>query len=135
MPKNMGKKKILIIDDEVNFTKMVKLNLEFTGKYEVRIENKGTQALVAARAFKPDMIFLDIIMPDMDGSETASQIRNDKSTKNIPIVFLSAILRKEEENHSGIINSYPFIAKPVNVKELIECIEKNTRKSKRAVVE
>ncbi|MDD5618322.1 MAG: response regulator [Candidatus Omnitrophica bacterium] len=122
----MDKKKILIIDDEVDFTKVVKLNLEGTGRYEVKAENKGSLGLAAAKEFKPDLVLLDILMLDMEGSEVAYQLRSDEETKDIPIVFLTAVIRKREaEENKGIIGGYPFIAKPVGIDELTEVIEKN----------
>lgn len=122
----MDKKKILIVDDEELFTKLVKLNLEKTGDYEVRVENKGLQGLAAAREFQPDLILLDILMPDMEGSEVASRLQDDAQTKDIPVVFLTAVVRKEEvESGCGVIGGRPFIAKPVSVNELVDCIERN----------
>jgi len=117
----LRKKRILLIDDEPSFTRMLKLNLEETGAYEVRAENKGTQALAAARQFKPDLILLDVVMPDISGGDVASQIEADKIVKDIPIVFLTAAAKKEDE---GIIAGRDFIAKPVTVEEVIECIER-----------
>lgn len=122
----MDKKKILLVDDEERFTKLVKLNLEKTGNYEVRVENKGAQGLIAARQFNPDLILLDIMMEDMEGSEVAAQLRDDTNTKDIPVVFLTAVVKKEEvASGCGVIGGRPFIAKPVSVSELIDCIEKN----------
>ncbi|MCH7570164.1 MAG: response regulator [Deltaproteobacteria bacterium] len=118
----MGKKRILLIDDEPSFTNVLKLNLEETGAYEVRTENRGKQGLVTARQFKPDLILLDVIMPGMDGGDVASEIQTDENLKNIPIVFLTAVAKKKEE---GIIGGRPFIAKPVTVEEVIACIEKS----------
>jgi DNA-binding response OmpR family regulator len=119
------KKKILIIDDEESFTRLVKLNLESTGRFEVRIENKGELGFDAAKTFHPDLILLDIVMPDMEGSEVATKIKQDESVKNTPIVFLTCLVRKEEEGGTcSIKGGYPFIAKPVNLKELINCIDK-----------
>jgi len=60
----MDAKKILIIDDEENFAAMVKMNLEEVGGYNVLTESRGLRAVSTVRQFKPDMIFLDIIMPD-----------------------------------------------------------------------
>ena len=121
----MAKKKILIVDDEVGFTNLVRLNLEETGKYEVKEENEGAKGLQAARAFRPDMIFLDIIMPDMQGSDVARLIKEDASLRNIPIVFLTAIVSAEEtDSHGGMIGGNPFLAKPVSTDTLVEYIEK-----------
>lgn len=121
----MEKKKILIVDDEEHFGKMVKLNLEGTGRYAVRVETQGKQAFAAAKVFKPDLILLDVIMPDADGGEVAQQIKTDKDLNNTPIVFLTAIVKKNEIAYrDGSACGYPFIAKPVTVKELINRIEK-----------
>ncbi len=121
----MAKKKILIVDDEVGFTNLVRLNLEETGEYEVKEENEGARGLKAAKAFRPDMIFLDIIMPDMQGSDVARQIKEDAALKNIPIVFLTAIISAEEtDSHGGMIGGNPFLAKPVSAERLVEYIEK-----------
>lgn len=125
----MEKKKILLVDDEEGFTRIVKLNLEATAKYAVRIENKGSLALAAVKEFKPDLILLDVIMPDMAGSDVAAQIKEDDETKNIPIVFLTAaVTKKELDGSCSLIGGRPFIAKPVNLKELIYCIEKYINK-------
>ena len=122
----MRKKKILLVDDEPSFTRVLKLCLENTGSYEVREENKGTMAVQAARQFKPDLILLDVVMPDIDGGEVASTIMADEALKNTPIVFLTAAVAKDEE---GVISGYPFIAKPVNSDEVIDRIEKSLVKS------
>jgi DNA-binding response OmpR family regulator len=121
----MDKKKILLIDDEVSFTNIVRLNLEETGKYEVRVENKGSRGLAAAKEFKPDLIFVDIIMPDTDGSEVARQIREDPAVSNTRVIFLTAIVSEEEaESRSGLIGGNVFIAKPVSLEKLLAYAEK-----------
>ncbi len=125
--KKVKQKKILIIDDEIDFNRMVKLNLEETGKYKVKTQSKGAEGLATARQFKPDLIFLDLAMPDMQGGEVARQLREDESVKNIPIVFLTALATKEETASRGaVIGGNLFVAKPVNLESLIECIEENT---------
>ena len=82
-----AKKKILVIDDEVSFARMVKLNLEKTGGFEVRAENRAMFALAAAREFLPDLILLDVIMPGMDGGDVSKQIKRDRNLKNTPIIY------------------------------------------------
>ena len=124
----MAKKKILIVDDEVGFTRVVKLNLDATGKYDVMVENKGAEALDAVQSFKPDLIFLDIIMPDVEGSEVARQIKADPKLKDIPIVFLTATVTRQEVGAGrGLIGGLAFLAKPVHVQDLVNCIEQYTR--------
>ncbi len=124
----MDKKRILIVDDEPDFTQMIKLNLEEAGGYEVFTENHGSRALATAREFKPDMIFLDIIMPDMDGTQLLALLREDEGLKNIPVVFLTALVTKDEITEAGAsIAGNMFLAKPVTTERLIASIEENLK--------
>ena len=125
----MNKKRILVLDDETSITSLLKLNLERTGQYIVREENLGARGLVAAREFEPDLILLDVMMPDMDGGDVAGTIQNDPKLKGVPIVFLTAIVKKEEvQARAGMIGGFPYIAKPLNVKGVISAIEKHLAK-------
>ena len=122
------KKRILVVDDESALTRMVKLNLERTGNYEVRTENQGVKAIPAAMEFKPDLIFLDIMMPDMGGPEIAAQLKEDPELAKIKFVFMTAIVSKDETAASGTeIGGNEFLAKPVKTGELIEVIERLTQ--------
>ena len=124
----MEKKRILIVDDEEKFARMVQVILEGTGKYEVRMEIRGKIAFQAARDFHPDLILLDIAMPDVDGAEVASQLREDQTLRNVPVVFLTAMVARSEVGPDSKIGGHPFIAKPVSAQELLQGIEKNLRK-------
>jgi two-component system phosphate regulon response regulator PhoB len=118
-------KKILVVDDEAILTKMIKMNLERTGNYEVRTENEGCKALQATREFKPDLIFMDVMMPDMSGDEVIAEIREDDKLASIPYVFLTAIVTKAEtEDMGNSIGGNEFLAKPVKTEELIATIER-----------
>lgn len=120
------KKKVLVIDDERGFTKMVKLNLEAAGEYQVRIVNSPAQSVATALEFQPDVILLDIIMPDLEGPDVVCQLKNNDLLKNIPVIFLTANITKEEvENQQGMIGGHAFVAKPGSIRELISCIERH----------
>lgn len=97
----MIKKKILVVDDEGGMTRMLKRNLEATNRFEVRTENSGGAAVKAAREFLPDLILLDVMMPDMDGGTVAAKIKEDKTLAHTPVIFLSAIVKKEETQATG----------------------------------
>jgi len=126
----MDKKKVLIIDDEENFCKLAKKNIEQTGEFEVHIATNGEDGISLAKEIKPDLILLDIIMPGMDGGDVVSLIRNDKNIKDTPIVFLTSLVREEENNsQSSFTRGYSLLAKTVTVGELLVCIKKNVRKS------
>ena len=122
----MDKRKILIVDDEKGFSEMVKLNLESTNKYVVKIEIDSSNALLAARKYLPDLILLDVIMDKMEGPDVASAIKKDPTLKGIPTVFLTAtVTEKEVVAGNGMIGGHPFVAKPSNLETLLDVIEKN----------
>jgi CheY-like chemotaxis protein len=122
-------KKILVVDDERSITRLLKLNLEKTGAFTVRAENLGAQCLPAAREFKPDLILLDVMMPDMDGGEIAAQLKADPILNDIPVVFLTAVVKQEEvKARQGMIGGLPYIAKPLNMKGVLAAIEKHLPK-------
>lgn len=117
------KTKILIIDDEKDFSHFIKLNLESTNKYQVSVAGSGMEGIHIARASRPDLILLDIYMPQMDGTVVAEHLLEDASTKDIPIVFLTAVATKRDVNGSGgMIGGRHIIAKPVATDELISTI-------------
>jgi CheY-like chemotaxis protein len=122
------KKKVLIIDDEAAFTNIVKLTLEGKGTYEVCVENDPRQAIATTRKFWPDIIILDVVMPELDGGEVQTQFRADPILKHIPIIFLTAIVRqKEVDEHKGMIGGSFYLAKPVSADDLIRAIEDHVR--------
>src|SRR4029434_10979657 len=106
-------------------TRLLKLTLERTGRYTVCEENDGTKAWLVAREFKPDIIFLDIVMPKIDGGDVASKIKSDPSLKDIPIIFLTAIVSQKEAGKDASIGGFPFLAKPVSLEAMIACIDKH----------
>ena len=124
----MEKKRLLLVDDDLSFTRMMKLNLERAGAYEVRIENTGSNAVASAREFKPHLILLDVIMPEVDGGDVAAMLKADPFLKDTPVVFLTALVSGEENASGGLIRSgYRFIGKLASEKEMLQCIEENLR--------
>ncbi len=116
-------RRILAIDDEPSVTRMIKLNLEKTGVYEVQTANQPKSALAVAKKFQPDLILLDVIMPDMDGGDVEAQMRSDPGLRNVPIVYLTAIVSKQEAETKRLASGgNRFLAKPVSLKELLRCI-------------
>ena len=120
------KKRILVVDDEPSITRLLKLNLEQTGDYLVRTENSSKAAPAAAEEFRPDLILLDVMMPDMDGGDLAGAFQANPTTKDVPIVFLTATITREEVRaRHGLVGGQPFLAKPVNLHEVLGCLERH----------
>lgn len=121
----MVKKRILVVDDDTIYSGILKARLESAGAYEVRTESRATRAVTTALEFNPDLILLDVMMPELDGGEVAAQLEDDERLKDIPVVFLtSAVTREEVAAQDGLIGGRPFLAKPVGPRELLDTIEK-----------
>jgi CheY-like chemotaxis protein len=120
------KKRILVVDDDPAITRLVRINLERTGLYEVRTENLGRRTIEAAREFRPDLILLDVIMPGMLGSEIADQLHADPELRAIKFIFLTGSVTKEEELRSaGQIGGHTFVAKPFSADDICRVVERH----------
>jgi adenylate cyclase len=119
------KPRILIVDNNGDFTLSAKLGLERTGRYSVWEENESARAHETAQRVKPDLILLDIAMPETDGGEVAARIQSDPTLHRTPIVFLTALVTKAEARAGLQIDGHPFLAKPISIPELVEGIERN----------
>jgi two-component system, OmpR family, alkaline phosphatase synthesis response regulator PhoP len=119
--------KILLVDDEVDILEFLKYNLELEG-FEVLVSTDGKDAL--EKIFqKPDLIVLDIMMPGMDGYELYQQIKSNKSSQEIPIIFLTAKSGETDEIKGLDLGASDYIQKPISPKKLIARIKSNLRKS------
>ncbi|MCG3147882.1 MAG: Regulator of RpoS [Verrucomicrobiae bacterium] len=120
----MEKKRILMIDDEVPFTNLVKMNLERTGRYEVRVENHPLQAVAAALEFKPAAILLDVVMPQMDGGQLLAEFQTKGQLKNTPVILLTATVTQQVAKAlQGQVGCRTIVPKPVDAKRLIQLLD------------
>src|SRR5271155_5112328 len=111
---------ILIVDDEADFIELVKFRLADL-HCQFLVANEGVQALSQARQFKPNLILLDILLPDLDGLSVCEILRRQPSTKNIPIIFMSA-LSSEVTKRTVAMQAEDFFTKPLNLPLLIRRI-------------
>jgi len=118
-------RRILIVDNDSNSTHLVKILLERSGPYRVLEENDSTAAHQTTRSFKPDLILLDVVMQRLDGGEVAEQIQVDHELHDTPIIFLTGLVTKAEARSGLHIQGHPVVAKPINIPELIDAIEKH----------
>ena len=117
-------KKILIVDDEVGLTRLLKLNLEKSGRYTVRVINDSTKAIEAMLVFKPDLALLDIVMPDLDGGDLVAQMKEDPALSEIPVLMLTALVAPGETGGKAAERGdLTMVAKPVSLEVLVKAIE------------
>jgi DNA-binding response OmpR family regulator len=108
--------RILIVDDESDFIELVQYRLAGLG-CEFIVANDGVQALSQARQFKPDLILLDILLPDLDGLSVCEILRRQPSTKKIPVIFMSA-LSSEVTRRTVAMQADDFFTKPLDWERL-----------------
>jgi two-component system, OmpR family, alkaline phosphatase synthesis response regulator PhoP len=128
------KKKILMIDDEQEIGELVKSVLERSGRYEVFLSTRAREGIQLAKLHKPDLILLDVMMPEMDGTEAARLLCEDEETKGITIVFVTAVAvpmaflaslveNEDLKQKAGTAGGHFFIQKPISPKELIHRLD------------
>jgi len=122
----MDKKRIMVVDDDEAFTRIVRLTLEQTGRYDVRVAHLGHEVMPAVREFQPHLILLDVILPDVDGCELGTQIKADAAMSGIPIVFLTGLATGQKSVPSGFMrHGFRFVGKVMGAQELLRCVEEN----------
>jgi two-component system, cell cycle response regulator DivK len=109
------KKKVLVVDDNANNLMLEKDLLEVAG-FEVFVAENASSAIAIARKEKPDIIIMDVRLPDMRGSVAAMILRQDKETRDIPIVFVTASVMAEGKEEIKAITNSGFIGKPINTR-------------------
>ncbi len=120
----MDTKKILIVDDERDALFILEGELRGRG-YSVIAADNGNDALNLAKSEHPDLITLDLWMPEMDGAEVAEKLREDARTKDIPVIFLTCLFQKREGEEEGrVVAGKVLIAKPYSIDALSTQIEK-----------
>lgn len=121
-----NKPRILVVDDNVALSLVLKTGLNMSG-FEAQTENNPARALQVARAFRPDLIVLDICMPGMDGGSVAQTLRDQRDLAHIPIIFLTALCSKKDKARAQN-NDEIFLAKPIGIAELVKTIEEQLAK-------
>jgi DNA-binding response OmpR family regulator len=120
----MDRKKILVVDDENDILLMLDKRLTAEG-YSVITATNGVDAVALAKTKNPDLVILDIIMPDIEGGQVAEWLKSHFETRNIPVIFLTGLVSKTEEGRYGpTIGGNVIFAKPFEAKELLAQIKR-----------
>jgi CheY-like chemotaxis protein len=124
----MSRLKILIVDDEPQIVNSIAALLETNG-YETITATSGKEGLEKVKKYKPNLILLDILMPEMDAGNMVSQIRHIPDISNTPVIFLTCLAGEMGKENLTPTKGYTFIAKPFDPEELLEIIKKTIREN------
>jgi len=120
-------KKILTIDDDQNILRLLEIKLSEAGYAVIKADNAKLGINIALDQ-KPELILLDILMPEIDGEKATDILKEDKETKDIPIIYITSLLEKNDVNEGFVsgskIGDQPFISKPFESGELLGMVER-----------
>jgi DNA-binding response OmpR family regulator len=120
----MSKRRVLVVDDDVNLSRLAGMILENSGKYEVMILNQSARALAAAIQFKAEVLLLDVDMPGLSGGDLAREAAMDSRLRDVPILFLTGLVRRDETLDGPIESGgRQFLAKPVDPAQLLAAVD------------
>ncbi len=115
--------KVLVVDDEVDFAELVREYLQLKGGYQVEVASSGFDAGFAVARFQPDLILMDIMMPDMDGFQVHELLKGDAATRHIPVIACTAYRDPEIEARIRKQTFDGFIEKPLKLDQLLETVK------------
>jgi len=119
----MAKIKIMMIDDELDFCKLVKVNLELSGRFEVSIAGNGKEGLEKSKLEIPEVILLDIMMPNMDGFAVLKALKKNSKTMYIPVIMLTAVGDELSKLKAAALYDEKYLTKPVENEALEAAIK------------
>ncbi len=123
--RDTNKPRILIVDDNPRFSHSARLILQESGQYVVCEENEAASAVETARSFRPDLILLDLVMPQLDGAEVAAQVESDWALLGVPIVFVTGLVTRDEARNGQRIDGHRVVSKPVSSFDLLGAVEES----------
>lgn len=124
--------KILLAEDDPSIQSIAVMALTRIGGHEVKTASNGKEVLAAVKSEKPELILLDVMMPEMDGFQTCTHLKADEATKNIPVIFLTAKAQIHEVQHGMNLGAIGYILKPfdpMTIHKQIEEVLKNHAKA------
>ena len=117
-----GKRKILVVDDDVELVELITDVLDRDGRFEVRSANNGFDAGMMVKDYKPDLIVLDVMLPDINGKEVCQRVRSDKTMDSVQIICISGMVEDDKVDGLRQAGANDFMRKPFEVDRLIERI-------------
>ena len=115
-----GKRRVLIVDDDEDLVELIADHLERDGRFEIRTANNGFDAGMMVKEFRPDIIVLDIMLPDINGKEVCQRIRSDSTMEDVRIICISGMVEEDKVADLRDAGANAFMHKPFEVEKLID---------------
>lgn len=114
-----GRRKVLLVDDDLDLVEMLRKVLEEDGRFEVRIANNGFDAGMMVKEYRPDLIILDVMLPDINGKEVCQRVRGDMSLEDVRIICISGMIEENKIAELREAGANDFLHKPFEIEELM----------------
>jgi excisionase family DNA binding protein len=115
-----GKRKVLLVDDDVELVELMTKVLEEDGRFEVRVATTGFDAGMLVKEYRPDLIVLDVMLPDINGKEVCHRVRADSTLEDVRILCISGMIEDDKIQELRLSGADDFLHKPFDVEELID---------------
>lgn len=115
-----GKRKVLVVDDDQELVELISEVLERDGRFEVRTANNGFDAGMLVKDYRPDLIVLDVMLPDINGKEVCQRVRNDPTMEDVKIICISGMVEEDKIDSLREAGANDFLNKPFEVEKLVE---------------
>ena len=113
-----GKRKVLLVDDDVEFVELMTKVLEEDGRFEVRVANTGFDAGMMVKEYRPDLIVLDVMLPDINGKEVCHRVRADNTLEDVRILCISGMIEEDKIQDLSLSGADDFLHKPFEIEDL-----------------
>lgn len=117
-----GKRKVLIVDDDEELVELIRDVLEKDGRFEIRSANNGFDAGMLVKEYRPDLLVLDVMLPDINGKEVCQRVRSDKTMDAVKIICISGMVEEEKVSELKNAGADDFLHKPFEIEKLVERI-------------
>eukprot|EP01013_Petalomonas_cantuscygni_P016165 TRINITY_DN33115_c0_g1_i1.p1 TRINITY_DN33115_c0_g1~~TRINITY_DN33115_c0_g1_i1.p1 ORF type:complete len:199 (+),score=40.81 TRINITY_DN33115_c0_g1_i1:216-812(+) len=114
-----GKKKILVVDDDVDLVELIVEGLERDGRFDLRTANNGFDAGMQVKEFRPDLVILDVMLPDINGKEVCQRVRSDPAMDSVQIICISGMIEQDKVQSLRDAGANDFMQKPFAIEDLI----------------
>jgi CheY-like chemotaxis protein len=115
-----GKRKVLLVDDDVELVELMTKVLEEDGRFEVRVATTGFDAGMMVKEYRPDLIVLDVMLPDINGKEVCHRVRADNTLEDVRILCISGMIEEDKIQDLRLSGADDFLHKPFEIEELID---------------